>query len=49
MVISNNKNYYYFSNDIGEIFESDSRKDWNIVGKFKGITTTVTDMAVSDK
>jgi hypothetical protein len=49
MEISSCENNYYFSNDFGEIFHCDSRKNWDIVGKYKGIATTVTDIAISSK
>lgn len=47
MKISLCKNYYFIANDIGEIFQCDSRKNLQIIGKFKGITTSITDLQVS--
>lgn len=49
MKISDCENYFFVSNDIGEIFQLDCRKDWGPIGKFKGIATTVTDFDISDK
>ena len=49
MLVSPCENYYYVSNDIGEIFKCDSRADWKSVCKYKGVTTSITDISVSRK
>lgn len=43
MKMNDDETYYYFSNDIGEVFRCESRMDFKVVGKFKGITASVTD------
>jgi WD40 repeat protein len=48
MKVSNSEHEYFFSNDIGEIYKCDSRKDWKTLGKYKGITSTVTDFQISN-
>lgn len=35
------------SNDIGEIYKCDSRKDFKATGKYKGINSTITDLHIS--
>jgi hypothetical protein len=36
----------YVGNDLGEVYQLDSRKDYLPSGKYKGITSTVTDIKV---
>ena len=40
------ENYFYVGNDLGEIFQLDSRKDVQISGKYKGITTSITGLSI---
>lgn len=47
MKIQQGDNYYFLSNDIGEIFQCDSRQEWRPVAKFKGITSSVTDFEIT--
>lgn len=35
------------ANARGSIYELDAKKNYSIVGKFKGITTTIKDMQIS--
>ena len=41
-------NYLYAGNDMGEVFELDGRKDWQISGKYKGITTTISGITIGN-
>jgi len=41
-----NEATFYISNDLGAIYECDIRKQLQVVGKFKGINSTVTDISV---
>ena len=43
---SSNELYLYAGNDMGEILQLDTRKDCQMVGKFKGITTSISGIAV---
>ena len=49
MRTTSNEYEFYFSNDIGEVFKCDSRKDWKPIGKFKGITASVSDFQITRK
>ena len=33
---------------MGEVFELDGRKDWQISGKYKGITTTISGITIGN-
>lgn len=46
MLVSEDEGLYYLANEAGSVYVCDSRKGFSVVGKFKGITTTVTDMAI---
>ena len=37
---------FYAGNDVGEVYQLDSSKDWLPTGKFKGINTSITDLVV---
>jgi WD40 repeat protein len=43
-----NENMFYVSNDLGAIYECDIRHQMRVTGKFKGINSTVTDIAAHD-
>ena len=47
IVSPENENTFYISNDLGGVYEMDIRKQMGMVGKFKGINSTVTDLAIS--
>ena len=42
--VSKCENYFYVANARGSIYEVDAKKNYQIAGKFKGITTTIKDM-----
>jgi len=45
-VAPSNDNIFYISNDLGSIYECDMRKQMQMVGKFKGISSTITDLVI---
>ena len=40
---------YYMANDIGEIYEMDSRKNYEVIGKYKGVASSITDLKITSK
>jgi WD40 repeat protein len=42
-----NEHYLYVGNDVGEVYQLDSRQGYKASGKFKGITTSITGLSVT--
>lgn len=46
MICSKDENYFYFANSVGGIYQCDFRKNLGLIGKFKGVASTVTDLLI---
>lgn len=46
MVCSSDSNYFYLGNSVGSIYQCDFRKNLGVIGKFKGISTSITDLSI---
>jgi hypothetical protein len=46
IIASSDSNYFYIGNNVGGIYQCDLRKNLAVAGKFKGISTTITDLLI---
>ena len=46
IVDTDSEHLIYVGNDVGEVYQLDSRKEWQATAKYKGITTSITGLSV---